>query len=68
MSGPTPGKRGHRRDGVLARNMSGNPTNQDLAKRVTLTSASSQTIGPMNPDSVNRNTPRYAGLLQTKEY
>ncbi len=41
---------------------------EDLAMRVTLTSAPSHTIGPMKPDSVNRNTPQYAGLLQTKEY
>jgi hypothetical protein len=32
------------------------------------TSAPSHTIGPMNPDSVNRNTQRFACLLQTKEY
>ena len=39
-----------------------------LSKTLALTPAPSHIIGPMKPDSVNRNTPRYAGLLQTKEY
>jgi hypothetical protein len=57
---------GSRRGSVS--DLSGYPTNQDLAKRVTLTSVSSYTTGPMKPDSLNRNTPRYAGHLQTKEH
>jgi len=48
--------------------MSGNAIYRDLAKRFTLTSTHSHTIGPMKPDSVNRNTQRFACLLQTKEY
>ena len=53
---------------VLVRQLSGNATYRDLAKRFTLTSTLSHTIGPMKPDSVNRNTQRFACLLQTKEY